>query len=83
MCVKTFTEEECRMAARQLNKTIQEVFHNSNEPYPPGCYMWTPEDDYHGVYFNSALTGNVKCTEKRECLCKKAGNKHIFYSGQK
>ena len=69
MCSKILTEEDCVRFARHLNLTVKEVFSNPNHPFPSGCYVWTPADNDHGIYYNSALTGNVNCTANRECLC--------------
>ena len=69
VCIKLVEEKACQSVANELKMTMKEVFNNSNPPYPPGCYIWTAKDQDHGVYYNSALNGNVSCTSERECLC--------------
>ena len=66
------SEAECRQVASELKLAVKEIFENNDPKYPPGCYIWTPKDDEHGVYYNKDHSGSGKCTTDRECLCNRS-----------
>ena len=74
------SEDECRHVASKLKLPVKEIFNNNDQKYPLGCYIWTPKDAEHGIYYNTNSTGSGKCTIDRECLCKpgKIGQKYYY-----